>query len=34
VVVPRKVSREEKKLLEQLAEIETEDPRAHFKVPQ
>jgi molecular chaperone DnaJ len=34
VVVPRKVSREEKRLLEQLAEMETEDPRAHFKVPQ
>ena len=34
VVVPRKVSREEKKLLEQLAEMETDDPRAHFKVPQ
>jgi molecular chaperone DnaJ len=34
VVVPRKVSREEKKLLEQLAEMETEDLRAHLKVPQ
>lgn len=34
VVVPRKVSREEKKLLEQLAEMETDDLRAHFKVPQ
>jgi molecular chaperone DnaJ len=34
VVVPRKVSREEKKLLEQLAEHETEDPRAHLKVTQ
>ncbi len=32
VVVPRKVSREEKKLLEQLADINTEDPRAHLKV--
>ena len=32
VVVPRKVSREEKKLLEQLAEYETADPRAHLKV--
>jgi len=32
VVVPRKVSREEQKLLEQLAEHETEDPRAHLKV--
>ena len=34
VVVPRKVSREEKKLLEQLADINTEDPRAHLKVTQ
>jgi molecular chaperone DnaJ len=34
VVVPRKVSREERKLLEQLAEMETEDLRAHLKVPQ
>jgi molecular chaperone DnaJ len=32
VVVPRKVSREEKKLLEQLAEHETDDHRAHLKV--
>jgi hypothetical protein len=30
--VPRKVSREEKKLLEQLAAQETADPRAHLKV--
>jgi molecular chaperone DnaJ len=34
VVVPRKVSREERKLLEQLAEMEAEDLRAHLKVPQ
>ncbi len=32
VVVPRKVSKEERKLLEQLAAHETEDPRAHLKV--
>jgi molecular chaperone DnaJ len=34
VVVPRKLSREEKKLLEQLAEYETADPRAHLKTTQ
>jgi DnaJ-class molecular chaperone len=33
VLVPKKVSREEKKLLEQLAEFETTDPRAHLKAP-
>ena len=32
VLVPRKVSKEEKKLLEQLAAHETQDPRAHLKV--
>ncbi len=32
VVVPRKLSREEKKLLEQLATYETSDVRAHLKV--
>lgn len=32
VVVPKRVSRDEKKLLEQLAEIEREDVRAHLKV--
>ncbi len=30
VAVPSKVSREEKKLLEELAALETEDPRAHL----
>ena len=30
VAVPSKVSREEKKLLEELATLETEDPRAHL----
>ena len=33
VVVPRKLSGEEKKLLEQLATFQSEDPRAHLKVP-
>ena len=33
VVVPRKLSGDEKKLLQQLAEFETEDHRAHLKVP-
>jgi molecular chaperone DnaJ len=32
VAVPRKLSRDEKKLLEQLATYETEDVRAHLKV--
>jgi hypothetical protein len=32
VAVPSKVSREEKKLLEQLAEENTEDLRSHLKV--
>ncbi|MGH8928302.1 MAG: molecular chaperone DnaJ [Acidimicrobiia bacterium] len=34
VLVPRKVSKEERKLLEQLAEFETEDLRAHLRVTQ
>jgi molecular chaperone DnaJ len=33
VVVPRKLSGEEKKLLEQLATFQSDDPRAHLKVP-
>jgi molecular chaperone DnaJ len=32
VVIPRHLSKEERKLLEQLAEYETEDPRAHLGV--
>lgn len=32
VVVPKRVSRDEKKLLEQLASFETDDVRAHLKV--
>ena len=32
VVVPKKLSGEEKKLLEQLAAFQSEDPRAHLKV--
>jgi DnaJ-class molecular chaperone len=31
VAVPTKVSKEEKRLLEELAELETEDPRSHLR---
>jgi molecular chaperone DnaJ len=34
VLIPKKISPEEKKLLEQLAEFEAEDMRSHLKVPQ